>query len=100
MEFNFEWDPAKAGANERKHRVTFARAAQIFLDPQTISLYDEEHSIEEERWATLGTDANGVALVVVHTWRETDADNVTIRIISARRATRREVDQYREKEDR
>ncbi len=94
MEYSFEWDPAKAGENLRKHRVAFPRAAQVFLDPDAISIYDEEHSIDEERWITLGKDTNDVFLVVVHTFRKIDEENVTIRLISARRATRKEAAEY------
>ncbi len=97
MQLNFEWDPIKARANERKHGVTFPRASQVFRDPLAISAYDEEHGAQEERWATLGVDSNGIPLVVIHTWHEIDADNVAVRIISARRATRRETVQYQKR---
>jgi uncharacterized DUF497 family protein len=56
VEYNFEWDPAKARENLRKHRVSFERAAQVFLDPHMLSIYDEAHSASEERWITLGVD--------------------------------------------
>ncbi len=95
MQLNFDWDPAKAAENNRKHRVAFERAAQVFLDPLAMSIFDEEHNREEERWITLGRDMNHVLLVVVHTWHQTDAENISIRVISARRATRREADEYR-----
>ena len=94
MQYNFEWDPAKARENLRKHGVRFERAAEIFLDPFAMSLYDEEHSLEEERWITLGKDRNNVLLVVSHTFREIDSENVTIRLISARRETKGEGDTY------
>jgi len=97
MQYNFEWDPAKARQNLQKHGVSFERASEVFLDPLMISVEDEEHSEEEERWATLGRDKNSVVLVVVHTFREMDADNCSIRLISARRATRREMKQYSER---
>jgi len=97
MQYNFEWDPAKARQNLQKHGVSFERASEVFLDPLMISVEDEEHSEEEERWATLGRDKNSVVLVVVHTFREMDADNCSIRLISARRATRREAKQYSER---
>lgn len=97
MRYNFEWDPAKAKQNPRKHGVSFGRAAQVFLDPLAISIYDAEHSEEEDRWVTLGMDRNDVLLVVVHTFREMDSDNYNIRIISARKATRREAEQYHER---
>ena len=94
MQYNFEWDPAKAKENLRKHKVSFERASQIFLDPYMLSVEDEEHSEEEDRWLTTGMDKNGMLLVVHHTFREMDPDNVNIRIISARKATRREGKQY------
>jgi len=94
MQYRFEWDPIKARENLQKHRVSFERAAQVFLDPWMISIYDEEHSEAEERWITLGMDSSGVLLVVVHTFREMDASYCRIRIISARKATRKEAKQY------
>lgn len=97
MQYNFEWDPVKAKQNLRKHGGSFERAAQVFLDSLMLSIYDEEHSEEEERWITLGMDRNGVLLVVVHTFREIDPDNCNIRIISARKATKREAQQYHER---
>jgi len=54
FEYQFEWDPIKAHQNARKHGVTFERAATVFLDPQALSGFDEEHSQEEDRWITLG----------------------------------------------
>ena len=54
FQFHFEWDPAKARQNARKHRVTFERGATVFLDPNALSLFDDQHSEEEERWITLG----------------------------------------------
>ena len=59
-----------------------------------ISIYDEEHSNEEDRWITMGMDKNGVLLVVVHTYQEVDKVSVTIRLISARKAMQRENEQY------
>ena len=97
MQYNFEWDPAKARQNLRKHGVSFERASEVFLDPLMISVEDEEHSEEEERWATLGRDKISVVLVIIHTFREIDADNCSIRLISARRATKREAKQYVER---
>ena len=62
----------------------------VFLDPFAISLFDEEHSRDEERWVTLGKDNNEVLLVVVHTFKKIDSKSCTIRIISARKATKKE----------
>jgi uncharacterized DUF497 family protein len=94
VQYNFEWDPIKARENLRKHKVSFERGAEIFLDPLALSIYDKEHSRTEDRWITLGNDSNNVLLVVVHTFSELDDDHCNIRIISARRATRREAKQY------
>ena len=66
MQYNFEWDPTKAKQNYRKHRVSFERAADVFLDPFMLSIFDEAHSKTEERWITIGKDQNDVPLVVVH----------------------------------
>ncbi|MEK6569924.1 MAG: BrnT family toxin [Bacteroidota bacterium] len=94
MQYNFEWDPVKAKVNYRKHKVSFERAAEVFLDPFMLSIFDDEHSQKEDRWITLGKDRNNVPLVVVHTFREIDVDNCSIRIISARRAIKKEAKQY------
>jgi len=94
--YNFEWDLAKAEQNLRKHKVTFQRAATIFRDPRAISIFDEEHSEEEDRWITMGSDDSGTILVLVHTFRKIDESSYTVRIISARKATKREREQYEE----
>ncbi|MEX1140285.1 MAG: BrnT family toxin [Bacteroidota bacterium] len=94
MQFNFEWDPDKAKRNQRRHKVSFERATQVFLDPNMLSLFDEEHSETEERWITIGVDGNGVPLVVVHTFKELNDETVLIRIISSRKATKVEQKQY------
>lgn len=98
MRYTFEWDPNKAGQNLRKHKVSFERAAEIFLDPLAISIFDEEHSAEEERWITMGKDRHEVVLVVVHTFREVTTDESIIRIISSWKATKSEVNQYEDYE--
>jgi len=94
LQYNFEWDPTKAKSNFQKHKINFERASEIFLDPLMLSIFDKTHSAEEDRWITIGKDRNNVTIVVVHTFRETDIDNSTIRIISARRATKQEYKQY------
>src|SRR5580700_2282377 len=70
LRYNFEWDPAKARTNLRKHRVGFDLAAEIFLDPLAVSIADDEHSEFEQRWVTLGSDRSGSILVLVHTFSE------------------------------
>ena len=96
MRYYFDWDPNKAKTNLRKHRVSFEQASAIFLDPRMIAVFDCEHSEHEDRWATIGIDRNGILLVVVHTFQQLDADCCRIRIISARKATRKESKQYQE----
>jgi uncharacterized DUF497 family protein len=97
MEYQFDWDPDKAKQNFQKHKVSFERAARIFLDPFAISIFDEEHSDNEDRWVTIGSEANEVLLVVVHTFRNVDDATATIRIISARKADKEEMRQYHER---
>ena len=95
MQYNFEWDPAKAVANRRKHGVTFEQAAMVFKDPMALSQFDSENSDPgDDRWVTLGMVAGQHYLVVVHTYKEQGEKSVTIRVISARRATRQEIKQY------
>jgi hypothetical protein len=96
LRYNFEWDPAKERENTRKHKVSFRRAATVFRDPNQLSIYDEEHSEQEDRWVTMGIDSGGVLRVVVHTFERVDEGLCEIRIISARKATRRESRQYEE----
>ena len=81
----FEWDARKAGANERKHHVTFHEAATIFGDPLATTFKDPDHSIGEERYLTFGLSRFEKLLVVSHTDRRG-----VIRIISARTMTAKE----------
>jgi uncharacterized DUF497 family protein len=76
--------------------MSFERAATVFRDPQALSIYDMEHSEEEDRWITLGLDRVGSLLVVVHTFHQVDDVLCNIHIISARHATRSEARQFRE----
>jgi uncharacterized DUF497 family protein len=87
----YEWDAGKAAANHRKHRVSFEEAASVFLDPAALTFADPEHSEDEGRSITIGRSARHRVLFVAHTER-----GERLRIISARRATRREQDQYEE----
>jgi uncharacterized DUF497 family protein len=97
MRYEFDWDPAKARQNLQKHGISFERAARVFLDPFAISIFDEHHSETEDRWVTIGAEANEVLLVVVHTFRSVDADVSLVRLVSARKATKEETHQYRER---
>lgn len=81
----FEWDPDKAESNLRKHGVSFHEAATAFGDPLSITFYDPDHSEDEDRYITIGMSNDGHLIIVSHTDR---GDN--IRIISARKASRRE----------
>jgi len=87
----YEWDPVKAGANAKKHRVTFEEAASVFLDPAALTFWDPDYSEGEDREITIGRSARRRVLFVAHAAREG-----RVRIISARRATRREQRQYEE----
>ena len=97
FQFHCEWDPAKARQNARKHRVTFERGATVFLDPNALSLFDDQHSEEEERWITLGLDETGILLVISHTYHEEADNSARVRLLSARKATRNETKQYQRK---
>ena len=97
FQYQFEWDPVKARQNARKHRIAFERGATVFSDPNALSLFDKDHSDEEERWITLGVDETGALLVVSHTYDELAENRARIRLISVRRATTNEKKQYQRK---
>lgn len=88
----FEWDPAKAERNRRKHRVTFDEASSVFRDPFAITFDDPDHSQGERRFITIGTSARQRVLFVAHVDRRADR----VRLISARRAAPNEADAYQE----
>ena len=94
MRYDFQWDSRKAKSNFRKHRISFEKAAAIFRDPNLLSIPDEEHSATEERWLTTGLDENGTLLVLAHTFKDLSVSVCQIRIISARKATKSEEEQY------
>ena len=85
----FEWDPRKAEANAAKHGVSFAEAVTVFLDADALDGPDLQHSQAEPRYLRFGRAADGRVLMVAYTLRRS-GDAETIRIISARRASRRE----------
>ena len=87
----FEWDPKKAGANVRKHDVTFEEAAAVFGDPLAITFEDPDHSEDENRYITFGLSPQERLLVVSHTER---GDRT--RIINARLMDRKERRIYEE----
>lgn len=96
MRYDFEWDIRKAKSNFHKHRISFERATSIFRDPNLLSIPDKEHSDFEERWITIGLDENGILLVLSHKFQNLSAAVCQIRIISARKATKSEEEQYEE----
>ena len=85
---SIEFDPAKSKANLRKHGVSFAHAEQALRDPMAFTI-DDPDSRSEQRFVTMGIDALGRLLVVVHTQRDERT-----RLISARKASRGEADRY------
>ena len=87
----YEWDPKKAKANQHKHGVSFDEAASVFLDPLAVTFPDPDHSGEEFREITIGHSAIQRVVFLSHTRR---GDRT--RLISARKATRRERKQYEE----
>ena len=91
----FEWDLAKARTNQRKHGVTFEDAMHVFDDPCALFEQDRADEGGEPRWQALGLAGGVILLLVAHTVREQGQDDV-IRLISARRATRKERNRYDE----
>jgi uncharacterized DUF497 family protein len=91
----FEWDPTKARTNLKKHGVAFELATTIFSDPLHLSVLERKTS-SDERWVSVGLSADLSTIVVVHTYVERKAELEIIRIISARKATRKERAQYEE----
>ncbi len=87
----FEWNPAKAIINQRKHSISFPEATTVFNDPLSITFPDPDHSISESRYVIIGISELRQLLVVSHT----DRENRT-RIISARKANRQEKMFYEE----
>jgi uncharacterized protein len=88
--YDFEWDARKAFSNIKKHGISFEQAAQVFLDSLAVTVFDEAHSENEERWLTLGQNTNGDLLVVAHSYLQSEPSRSLIRIISARLATKQE----------
>ena len=83
----FQWNDAKATENLKKHRVSFDEAKSIFFDEFGVQFFDDEHSCDEDRFLMLGMSSGAKLLIVCHCERDHGA---LIRIISARRATKRE----------
>ncbi|MCL2160209.1 MAG: BrnT family toxin [Oscillospiraceae bacterium] len=90
----FEWDEHKNFTNKLKHDISFEEAIAVFEDTQAVTIYDEEHSEEEERFIVIGFDVKARTLTVCHCYRGKDKE--ITRIISARKATRFEIEIYKE----
>ena len=95
MNISFEWDEDKAQANLKKHHVSFDIAARVFLDPLALACQDRIEN-GEYRWQTLGMVDGCLLLLVAHTVRQ-DEDGEVIRIISARKAGKKEQRHYEKK---
>ena len=91
MKQNFEWDEEKAKANLKKHKVSFDEATTVFVDPFSITIFDPDHSEDEQRYIDIGSSGKHRVLVVVYTERDPN-----IRIISCRKATSLERKLYKE----
>jgi len=87
----FHWDENKARANKRKHKVSFEEARTVFHDENALRFYDPDHSEDEDRFLMLGMSISLRVLVVCHCYRKNDS---VIRIISARKADKREQSEY------
>lgn len=85
----FEWNSDKAESNTRKHGVNFSEAITVFQDPLSITYPDLDHSADEDRFLIIGLSSSGNVLVVSHLFR-----NDRVRIVSARKATRKERTYY------
>jgi uncharacterized DUF497 family protein len=92
-DLTFEWDPRKAKSNTLKHRVTFAEAETVFYDENAIEYPDPDHSLTEDRFIILGVSAGLRVLVVCYCYQQSES---VIRIISARKATKKEARFYGE----
>lgn len=93
MMLRFEWDEGKNKRNRSKHGIWFEEAQTVFDDPESRVFLDPEHFDEEDRFLIIGVSSAARILIVVHCYRESDS---VIRIISARKATRKEIKFYEE----
>jgi hypothetical protein len=91
QDIHFDWDEAKSRENKRKHGVSFEEAQSVFFDENAIRYFDPDHSPDEDRFLMLGISFKLRALVVCHCYR---MDDLVIRIISARKANRKETKSY------
>ena len=90
---NFSWDKNKAQTNLKKHKISFEEAQTVFDDENARLIFDPDHSEDEDRFILLGYSCTSKILTVVHCYRD---DEENVRIISARKSTKHEENQYRE----
>jgi uncharacterized DUF497 family protein len=90
----FSWDASKARINHEKHGVAFEEAATVFADPDGLDWEDPEHSKDERRYKRLGRSVAGRILLTVYIGRRTPHGKESIRLISARQASRKERKAY------
>jgi uncharacterized DUF497 family protein len=90
---NFVWDPEKDKRNLKKHKVSFEEAVTVFYDPLAQTSHDPDHSDDEERFIIIGHSHKDNLLFIIHIYKE---GTETIRIISARKATKREQKDFEE----
>lgn len=90
----FDWDRGKERSNVRKHGVSFEEASEAFFDEYGIFVDDPDHSDEEDRFILLGASHRLRVLVVCHCYREEAEEGDVVRLISARKANRREANLY------
>ena len=91
LEIVFEWDEQKNAINKIKHGISFEEACSVFQDPRALIIPDPDHSNDEERFVILGLSEKLNVLVVCHCYRN---EEQTIRLISARKATKTERKYY------
>ena len=89
----FSWDKNKAQSNLKKHQISFKEAKTVFDDENARLIFDPDHSEDEDRFILLGYSCTSKILTVVHCYRD---DEQNVRIISARKSTKHEENQYRE----
>ncbi len=92
----FEWDKNKEKLNIRDHKITFEQASYVFSDPFSLSKFDDEHSDDEDRYVILGSTLGEIILLVVHTFNDKNGVEF-VRIISARKATKKEKNIYQKR---
>ena len=92
----FEWDVRKEQINIKKHGVSFEQASYVFSDPFSLSMYDPDHSEDEDRYILIGKSNNEILLTIVHTFRDSEGVEM-VRVISARKATKKETKTYQKR---